>query len=291
MEECVLGLDALYEHKFMIDGRERRVYRVRESDQLQSDDRPTMTVAFRVKIPPSSACVVESENSNVKLSLDTACFLVKNPRLPAGLRLEPFVSTKLDNGLFRIVIINETNHTISLPRYTILGHVAFEPPTHKASCSTTPTVIDPAIFETCLPDVAENIKSELRSLLLDHQNIFAFQTSDLGNTGLVKHVIDTQGQGPIRQRPYRASPRQREVAKNIIDELLANDIIRPSLSPWAAPIVLVKKKTGDDRLCIDYRKLNAITKKDSFPLPRIDDVLDLLQGQKCFSTLDLASGY
>ncbi len=68
-------------------------------------------------------------------------------------------------------------------------------------------------------------------------------------------------------------------------------IIRFSMSPWAAPIVLVLKKTGDTRLCVDFRKLNAITKKDSFPLPRIDDVLDLLQGQKYFSTLDLASGY
>ncbi|XP_045035767.1 uncharacterized protein LOC123476888 [Daphnia magna] len=79
MEECILGLDALYEHKFMIDGRERRVYRVRESDQLQNDDKPTMMVAVKTKIPPSSACVVESENSDVKLSLDTACFLVKKP--------------------------------------------------------------------------------------------------------------------------------------------------------------------------------------------------------------------
>ncbi|KAK4003863.1 hypothetical protein OUZ56_005614 [Daphnia magna] len=209
MEECVLGLDALYEHKFMIDGHERRVYRVRESDQLQNDDKPTMMVAVKTKIPPSSACVVESNNSDVKLFLDTACFLVKNPRLPAGLRLDPFVSTKRDNGMFRNVIVNETNHTISLSRYTILGHVVFEPPTLIASCSTKPTTIDPAIFEASLPDVTETIKGELRKLLLENQSIFAFQTRDLGNTGLVKHVIDTQGKGPIRQRPYRASPRQR----------------------------------------------------------------------------------
>ncbi len=63
------------------------------------------------------------------------------------------------------------------------------------------------------------------------------------------------------------------------------------MSPWAAPIAIVKKKSGETRLCVDYRKLNAITKKYSFPLPRIDDVLDLLVGQKFFSTLDMASGY
>jgi hypothetical protein len=99
---------------------------------------------------------------------------------------------------------------------------------------------------------------------------------------VVKHTINTEGRGPIRLRPYRNSPRQREVADGIIQELIKNKIIRPSLSPWAAPIVLVKKKSGETRLCVDYRRLNGITKKDSFPLPRIDDVLDLLVGQKFF---------
>ena len=63
------------------------------------------------------------------------------------------------------------------------------------------------------------------------------------------------------------------------------------MSPWLALIVLAKKKSGKTRLCVDHRKLNAITKKDSFPMPRIDDVLDLLVGQKFFSTLDMAFGY
>ncbi|KAK4007315.1 hypothetical protein OUZ56_012475 [Daphnia magna] len=206
MEECVLGLDALYEQKFMIDGRERRVYRVRESDQLQNDDKPTMMVAVRTKIPPSSSSVVENEIGDVKLSLDTACFLVKNPRLPAGLRLDSFVSTQLYNG---VACDFRSAHPI-------------------ASCSTRTTVIGSATFEASLPDVAENLKRELRSLLLENHNIFAFQTSYLGNTGLVKHVIDTQGQGLIRKKPYRASLRQREVAKKIINELLAKDIISPS---------------------------------------------------------------
>lgn len=122
-----------------------------------------------------------------------------------------------------------------------------------------------------------------------NQHVFAFKTSDLGNTGLVKHVIDTQRLGPIRQRLDEASLHQKGVSKKIIEELLADNIIHPSLSPWAAAIVLVKKKTGGYQLCIDYRKLNAATKKDSFPLPRIVDVLDLLHGQPCFSTLDLVS--
>jgi hypothetical protein len=131
----------------------------------------------------------------------------------------------------------------------------------------------------------------MTKFLNDKQAMFASSTGDLGKTGIVKHHINMEGQGPIRLRPYRKNHNEKEELNSILQELLENKLIRPSVSPWAAPVVLVKKKNGGIRLCMDYRKLNSITKKDSFPLPRIDDVLDLLHGQKYFSTLDLASGY
>lgn len=84
---------------------------------------------------------------------------------------------------------------------------------------------------------------------------------------------------------------QREIVEREIESMLQNDIIEPSDSPYASPVCLVKKKDGSVRFCIDYRRLNSQTKKDAFPLPRIDESLESLTGARWFSTLDIASGY
>jgi len=83
----------------------------------------------------------------------------------------------------------------------------------------------------------------------------------------------------------------KEEVNKIINEMKENGVIEESHSPWISPAVLVKKKDGSLRFCVDYRKLNAITVKDSYPLPRIDDILSQLSGNIWFSTLDLKSGY
>ncbi|GFX15357.1 hypothetical protein TNCV_3302861 [Trichonephila clavipes] len=103
--------------------------------------------------------------------------------------------------------------------------------------------------------------------------------------------FDTADHPPIKQHPRRLSFAKQEEVGTLLREMQENDIIEPSSSPWASPIVLVRKKDGSTRFCVDYRKLNDVTKKDSYPLPRIDDTLDTLSGHKWFSTLDLKSGY
>jgi len=99
------------------------------------------------------------------------------------------------------------------------------------------------------------------------------------------------GTAPIAKRPYCMAPIEHEEVKKTIDELLAKGYIRRSFSPWAFPLLLVDKKDGSKRMCVDYREMNAVTIKNKHPLPRIEDLFDLLRGARIFSKIDLRSGY
>ena len=131
----------------------------------------------------------------------------------------------------------------------------------------------------------------LEDLLLNSVDVFALNDSELGRTSLVKHSIDTGDHPPIKQQPRRTPFVRREKISKLIDEIQQSGVMQPSASAWASPIVIVPKKDGTSRFCVDFRRVNAVTKKDVYPLPRIDDILDTLGGAQYFSTLDLSSGY
>ena len=108
----------------------------------------------------------------------------------------------------------------------------------------------------------------------------------------IKFVIDIQpGTSSISKTPYRMAPLELKELKVQLQDLLDKGFIRPSFSPWGAPVLFVRKKDGTMRLCIDYRELNRVTIKNKYPLPRIDDLFDQLQGAAIFSKIDLRSGY
>ncbi|GFV08674.1 hypothetical protein TNCV_4055581 [Trichonephila clavipes] len=136
-----------------------------------------------------------------------------------------------------------------------------------------------------------NRKAPQKRLFQEFEDVFSRNSSDIGHTTVTQHRIDTADHPPIKQHPRRLPFAKQEEVGTLLREMQENDIIEPSSSPWASPIVLVRKKDGSTRFCVDYRKLNDVTKKDSYPLPRIDDTLDTLSGHKWFSTLDLKSGY
>lgn len=108
----------------------------------------------------------------------------------------------------------------------------------------------------------------------------------------VEFTIDlVPGTGPISIAPYRMAPAEMIELKNQLEDLIKKGFIRKSGSPWGAPVLLVKKKDGRSRLCVDYRQLNKVTIKNRYPLPRIDDLMDQLKGAAVFSKIDLRSGY
>lgn len=135
-------------------------------------------------------------------------------------------------------------------------------------------------------------KLELEQLLDEFSDIFADDTRSMGFTHVGEHeILIKEGCKPIKAKPYRVSPKERDIIKTQITEMLENNIIRPSKSPWASPVVLVKKKDGSHRFCADFRKVNDVTIKNSWPIPRMDDILTSLGKNKYFSSLDLFSGY
>ena len=99
------------------------------------------------------------------------------------------------------------------------------------------------------------------------------------------------GTSPISRTPYRMAPTELRELKAQLQDLIDKGFIRPSTSPWGAPVLFVKKKDGTLRLCVDYRQLNKATVKNKYPLPRIDDLFDQLQVTEYFSKIDLQSGY
>ena len=155
---------------------------------------------------------------------------------------------------------------------------------------------EPQDSYTCPVDLSDTTltpsqREELSKLLKKHSEVFAVDDDDLGYTENVRHRIRTTDDIPVAQPYRRIPPSQYQEVKEHIQKLINKSVIQESHSPYASPIVLVRKKDGTLRLCVDYRKLNSKTLKDSFPLPRIDESLDALNGAKWFSTLDLASGF
>ena len=143
--------------------------------------------------------------------------------------------------------------------------------------------------------LGEGLSERERIRLLDllHEYEYCFHPAQLKaeKANGFKHPIDTGQSLPIRTNPRRVAPAEKAIIREQVADMLSSNVIEPSCSPWSSPVILVRKKDNSVRFCIDYRKLNKITIKDVYPLPRVDDVLDRLAGSSFFSIIDLYKGY
>ena len=156
-----------------------------------------------------------------------------------------------------------------------------------------PGLKDPEDFD--LPGVSEErrpfVAQQIRDLLTRWLSVFSLHDNDYGLSNVETLFIELTSDKPVYRKPYNIPFHLRPVIQKQLKDLMSSNIIEPACSPFSAPIVLVKKKDGSIRLCLDFRMLNAITKRDGYPLPRIDTSLALLRGSKVFSAMDLVGGY
>ena len=226
-------------------------------------------------------------------------FSLSHPHLEIG-------SSIVQHDNLVLHMVNHGSHTITIPKDT---HVAeLLPATVMPDCTDTCNLlgeegvpplsstadrhnfISEYLHASCSHLPAPTLQS-LEALLHTYHDVFALSSTERGLCTVSPHTIDTGSAPPIKQAVRRLPYHQRDALRGVLDGLLETGTIAPSSSPWAAPIVLVKKKDGSPRLCVDYRKLNKVTRPDAYPLPRTDDIIDSFSGCTSFSTLDLASGY
>lgn len=266
----------------------------------QSNESLTVHAKATIILPPLSESVIPVYP---KMPLPAGSTGLVEPNTKLAERYHICGATQLvslsEDNTFPVRVLNPTNKPVTIYRCSTMG--MFTPSNGSMSAIMTPDVQSSSTKSSTpsqtvpldLSDTAltEPQQAQLKSLIAEYRDIFALSPEELGRTGLVRHRIDTGDHQPIRQRPYRVSETQRGIIEEHVTDMLNRGIIQPSVSPWSSPIILVKKKDGTDRFVVDFRRLNSVTRKDSYPLPRIDDALDALNGTKFFSCMDLMSGY
>lgn len=199
--------------------------------------------------------------------------------------------------VFTIKVANFSRKEVILRKGTIVGTAKGRPklvicPAFLSRTNSRPALSadsTPWMDEADLSHLDEKTFAQLRKLLLDYEDIC---DGRLGSLKGVEHRIElVKDTKPIFQQPYRCGIERRKAEEAEVQRMLAAEVIEPSTSEWASPVILVPKPDGSLRFCVDYRKLNAVTKRDSYPMPRMDDCIDSLGNATLFTTLDCNSGY
>ncbi|GBM25302.1 Retrovirus-related Pol polyprotein from transposon 412, partial [Araneus ventricosus] len=292
-DPCILGLDFLQKFNFTVDLEKNEI-------RTRGEEIPL----FSASVQHSKSCSVLAKKRTI-IPARSECLIQGVPEVP---------------GQFRYAVTNfpsQVSQKGVLVAATLVDLEMEAIPVRVLNLNNKPKILDKGdVIATCEPVVdivarpqgfsgVQHLQSTLenlqilneeqriavRKLLNEFHDLFSICDADVGRCNMTQHRINTGDHPPIKQYPRRLPLARKEEAEHLVKEMVDNGIIEESSGPWASPIVLVKKKDGSTRFCVDYRKLNEITKKDSYPLPRIDDTLDALNGSQWFTTLDLKSGY
>lgn len=298
----ILGIDFLKGHGGILDlhngylqfGSE--YVKLLHEDQLAMTKCCKVTLAETVTIPPGSEMILPGKIHVPCPDMKEGVIEVSTKFQEKDLGLlvaHTFVKVKT-NAKVPVPVMNSQQEPVTVYEGTGLGllHPSEEVEFGNCNGGTNGEHHSPIgeLFNHSTKDLDDSEKERVWQFLERNRDVFSLE-GELGRTNRVFHHIETGDAAPIKQHARRFPVAQRAEVENKVQEMLNADIITPSISPWSSPIVLVRKKDGSTRFCTDYRKLNEVTRKDSYPLPRIEESLEALGGSKWFSTLDLASGY
>jgi len=237
--------------------------------------------------PPHSGRFIQASVSNSSLLKNVSDVFISG--LMTSI-LIPRSIVKNKDGKVDIWIVNDSAHALKLRTGTRLAEVE---PVSELSVSTI-SASDPTDFsieEGKLKHLPPKSRKNLKDILLKYKSLFSGEKSAIGTIPGAVHRIITADSTPICTRQWRLPHSAKEVIKKTCQEMLDAQVIEPSCSPWSSPVVLVRKRDGNLRFCVDYRNLNAKTVSDSYPLPRIDEILDDLRDNTYFSILDARAAY
>ena len=296
--DVVLGFDFMQEQDVSVSVAHRKMIIGKQEFLLQCSGKIgcyRVVLTDRIDIPAGTEIITQRKVNEASIS-----------RIGIGL-VEPSETSILDgkglvaralvkaDGTIPLRIANFSMDTQTLYPGTDIARISKIQGIQEIDRQNQPESTIPAhlkmLFERTTVGMVKKEKKEVIKLLSKYSHIFSESDSDLGRSGIIKHQIPTGEARPIKQPMRRIPVHLRDEVDQQIDRMLEENIIQPSTSPWASGIVIVKKKDGTSRFCVDYRRLNDVTIKDAYPLPRIDESLDQLAGSKWFSCLDLNSGF
>ena len=303
VDEGIIGLDYLMANNCQVDLGGKLLYVGNDEVPLFSESQPLANSLSRIVVRRTVAVLAMSEAiipGELKRGLGRNVWATIEPMENSKCNL--LVARTLVDVTVKelpVRVMNLTNDYISLKRGTeiaLCGPVTCVSSVKQQSSeepgkSVQSTEKLPAhlveLYHRSKSCIGQEHEVQLIELLTDFQDVFSSGPSDFGTTNVTTHKVDVGDATPIKQPARRVPLKQREEVNELLEEMRSQGVIEPSQSPWSSPVVLVQKKDGSKRFCVDYRKLNEVTKRDSYPLPRVDTTLDAVSGSSWFSTLDL----
>ena len=303
---CILGLDFLDRFYISIDAAGRQLVvkppnlggtTIELHTQFLSSTEPYRAInRVRLQIAPRSVALIQVAIRDLDQDMEGCIECLDREDLKF---MVPRSLHAIREGHTYIDCVNVTDNVITIQRDQKVGF--FTPMSQLCGVlrpEAEPPKVGPGsavqveeLFDLDHADLTTEQKLLARDLIRRHTGVVGASELDLGLTDTVTHTIDIENSGPIKQRYRRFPEPLKTEIRGELDKLLDRKIIEPSHSAWSSPLVPVRKKNGKLRLCIDYRAVNAHTRKDSFPLPHLNDAIGRFKGSVYFSTLDLLSGY